>query len=507
MKILLVNPGQCVPVKINYPLNAFQPLGLGYMANVLLKNDIKVTIFDVLAEGNDREAIIEEGKYRYVGLNKKEIKKRIKQIGPDIVGITMPFTAQSMAGHEMAKIVKQVNQNIKVVVGGSYPTTYSDTILNDDNIDFVVRGEGELTMLDLVKEIKKGTGKYNKINGLVFRQNGKAIINSPRPPLTGLDNYSVAWELLPMDKYFEAAQNIRASRSISTFGKRWATIYTSRGCPFTCAFCAGNLVMGRIWRPRSVDNVITEMEYLISKYKIQHFDIEDDNFTLNKERAKKICDKIIEKGWKIEWSTPNGIRADTVDEELIIKMKQSGCIRTIVAPESGSQWVVNNLMHKRLNLKKVKKVVSWCRKYKLPVDAFFLIGMPGEKKNQIEKTIKYAKELRKLGVGDCGFAVLVPHRGTEAYQVAVDKGWLKISGSDNLVKGLSTGEAMIETPYLSIKDVKRLFKKSRQVNQTIPYAKLQLAVFMLFHSPRRFIKLSISYLLKQLGFSDGLLGT
>lgn len=477
------------------------------MANLLRQKGYNAKIFDVLAEGNDHEEIVEKGKYRYVGLPKKEIKKRIKHFSPDVVGITIPFTAQSKAGHEMAAIVKKIDQKIKVVVGGSYPTTHADVILSDDNIDFAVRGEGEIPLLELVKEIEKRTGRFSKIKGLVFKKNGKIVINHPRPPLTDLDNYSVAWDLLPMEKYFEAAKNIRSSRSISTFGKRWATIFTSRGCPFTCTFCAGYLVMGRMWRPRSVDNVIAEMEFLINKYEVQHFDIEDDNFTLNKERAKKICDKIIAKGWKIEWSTPNGIRADTVDEELIKKMKQSGCTRTIVAPESGSQWVVDNLMRKRLNLQKVKQVVIWCKKYRLLVDAFFLIGMPGEKKSQVEKTIRYAKELRKIGVNDCGFGVLVPHRGTQAYQIAVENSWLKDSGSDNLVKGLSTGEPMVETPYLSGQDVKRLFKKAIKVNQTVPYAKIKLAAFILFRSPRRFFKLSLSYLLKQIGFSDGILGT
>lgn len=507
MKILLINPGQLMPTNISYPLNTFQPLGIGYIANVMLKNGYDVKILDVLAEGNGYEELIRGGKYRYVGLSKNEIKKRIKKFAPDVVGITMPFTAQSMSGHDMAKLVKEINLEIKVVVGGSYPTTYADTILDDKNIDFAVKGEGELTFLELIKNLEKGARSLHRIKGLIFRFRGKAIINAQRPPLINLDNYTVPWDMFPMDKYFEAAQNVRSSRSISTFGKRWATIYTSRGCPFTCAFCAGHLVMSRMWRSRSVDNVISEMEYLINKYKIQHFDIEDDNFTLKKERAKEICDKIIEKGWKIEWSTPNGIRADTVDEELIKKMKQSGCIRTIVAPESGSQWVVDNLMHKKLNLKQVEQVVRWCKKHKLQVDAFFIIGMPGEKEKQVMQTIKYAHELRKLGVGDCGFGVLVPHKGTEAYNIAVKNDWLKNLESGNIVKGLSTAEPMVETPYLSTENVKRLFKLARKVNSTIPRDKLCLALLIMIRSPRRFVKLSISYLLKQLGFSDGIIGT
>ena len=265
--------------------------------------------------------------------------------------------------------------------------------------------------------------------------------------------------------------------------------------------------MGRIWRPRSVENVISEMEYLIEKYEIQHFDIEDDNFTLDKNRAKTICREIIKKSWKIEWSTPNGIRADTVDEELIRKMKRAGCVRIIVAPESGNQWVVNNLMNKNINLNYVKKVVRWCQKYNLLVDAFFLIGMPGEKGEQIKDTIEYARELRKLGVNDCGFSVLVPHRGTEAYKIAVKNGWLRNLEADNLIQGLSLGEPMIETPYLSAEEIKQFFKMARKVNPIIPYGKLRLIFLLMIRSPKRFLKLTISYLLKQMGLSEGLLGT
>lgn len=507
MKILLVNPGQYMLAKISYPLNSFQPLGLGYLAGVLLKNGYEVEILDVLAEGYNHEEIVERGKYRYVGLPKKKIVKRIKTFSPDIVGITAPFTSQAKAVHETAKLVKRINPKIKVVIGGSYPTTYSDIILDDKNLDFIVRGEGELTLLELIKKIEKKTTGFNTIKGLVFRKGKKIITNKPRPLLMDLDNYPVAWELLPMKQYFEAAYNIKSSRSTSTFGKKWATIYTSRGCPFSCAFCAGRLVMGQIWRPRSVKNVIDEMEFLIEKYKIQHFDIEDDNFTFNKERAKEICRAIIKKGWKIRWSTPNGIRADTVDEELIKKMKQAGCVRTIVAPESGNQWVVDNLMNKKINLNHVKKVVKWCRKYHLLVDAFFLIGMPGEKEEQIEDTIKYARELKKMGVNDCGFSVLVPHRGTEAYKIAVQKGWLRNLKTGNFITGLSTGEPMIETPYLSVNKLKEFFKKARKVNPMIPYGQLRLALLMLIRSPKRFVKLTVSYIAKLVGLSEGLLGT
>lgn len=497
MKILLINPGQFLPLKINYPLNAFQPLGLGYIAAVLLKNGYPVKILDVLAEGYNHQEKL--GGYGYVGLPQTKVKQRIKSFSPQIVGITAPFTSQAKAAHKMAALVKNINPKIKVVLGGSYPTTYVQEVLKDKNVDFVVRGEGEITFLELVKKLEKKAKNFKDIKGL--------NLNFPRPPIMDLDNYPVAWELLPMQEYFEAAYQVKSSRSISTFGKRWATIFTSRGCPFHCTFCVGHEVMGRLWRPRSVENVIAEMESLIQKYKIQHFDIEDDNFTLDKERAKKICDQIIKKNWPIEWSTPNGIRADTVDEELIEKMKESGCVRTIIAPESGSQWVVDHLMNKKINLKKVEQVVGWCRKYHLAVDAFFIIGMPGEKESDVRKTVQYARKLRKLGVDDCGFNVAIPHRGTEIYWIVTKKGWWRDLNQKPVIEGLMIGEPLIETPYLSTQKVKELLKEANKVNSIIPWARLKLALLLVLKSPKRFLNLTFSYVLKWLGFSEGLLGT
>ena len=139
MRILLINPGQYMPVKIEFPLNAFQPLGLGYLAAVLLDKGHEVSILDVLAEGYDQKVV--KGKYRYVGLSQRRVKKRIKSFNPDIVGITAPFTAQAKAAHEMAAIVKKVDSQIKIIMGGSYASTHTDVVLKDKNIDFVVQAE------------------------------------------------------------------------------------------------------------------------------------------------------------------------------------------------------------------------------------------------------------------------------------------------------------------------------------------------------------------------------
>jgi len=507
MKILLINSYQRIPVHgANYPINTFQPLGLAYIANVLLKQGYQVAILDALAEGFDHEEI--HGEYKYVGLPETEIKKRIINYHPDIIGVSMPFTAQAVSNHNLARLIKKINKNIIIVAGGSYPTTYPKEILQDQNIDFLIRGEGENVFKDLVAEILAKNHRYDSIQGLVYRTSTGIKINHRQPLLENLDNYLPAWDLLPMEKYYQAACKVKSSRSMSTYGKRWATIFTSRGCPFRCTFCVGHEVMGRLWRPRSTDNVISEMEMLINKYHIKHFDIEDDNFTLDKNRAKDICRKIINNNWGIQWSTPNGIRADTVDEELVMLMKQSGCVRTIIAPESGDQTVVDNLMNKRINLVKVKNVVRWCQKYGLAIDGFFLLGIPGEKEENILKTINYARKLRKIGMDECLFGIVVPHKGTKVYETVIKNDWLKLPPHDHcLIESLAHEEALIETPYLSIMQLKNLQKTANRVNAIIPLSRFKLIFRLAVKTPFRFSKLLLSFLGKRLGLVSGKIGT
>jgi magnesium-protoporphyrin IX monomethyl ester (oxidative) cyclase len=487
MKILLINPPNSVEEKIDFTINVFQPLGLAYIAAVLEKNNYQVKILDAMAEGFDQERV-QKGRRR-IGLDYFQIKKEIKKFEPDIVGVSTLFSLQANETHNIIDLVKKIDRNIITVVGGSHPTIQPESMLKNKNVDYVIRGEGEYVILEFVRAIEKNQS-VNDIRSLSYRSNNDEVINNPRREvIKDLDNLPFpARHLLPMGRYFEAAKKVRVTEGLAAYGKRWTGIITSRGCPFMCTFCSVHLTMTRFWRARSPENVVNEIKDFVEKYGIQYFDILDDNLTLIPERTKEICKLLIESKLRIKWSTPNGIRADKVDEELIGLMKRAGCIRLKVAPESGNQEVLDKMIKKNLDLKKVKEVVALCKKHGLPVEAFFMVGFPEETESNIKDTIKYAKELRKRGCEYCYFFVATPYFGTEMYKDAVSKGYLDESKYHPDALFTTTGKSIMRNPRLLPKKLEELLKIANKINPVLTKSRLGVALYLLHSDPLRALK-------------------
>jgi magnesium-protoporphyrin IX monomethyl ester (oxidative) cyclase len=216
--------------------------------------------------------------------------------------------------------------------------------------------------------------------------------------------------------------------------------------------------MGRKWRPRTPENVIKEIEMLVNEYNVGELGFEDDNFTFDMERAYKICDMMIQKGFnkKFKWLTPNGIRADKVDERLLKKFKESGCEEVTFAPESGNQWVVNNIIKKNLDLQKVEEGARICKEIGLRCGMFFVIGLPGETKEQINDTVEFAKRMKKdYGVIPMLFTAW-PYYGTEMYKICVEKGYLTKTKKEDFEWGLVNEEPMIKTPEFTPEDLVKI---------------------------------------------------
>lgn len=476
MRVCLINPPRIQPKSWGKP-NVFQPLAMAYVAAVLEKEH-KVRIIDAPTEGWKNLEEMDGTKYR-VGLKNEEIAEKIKRWSPDVVGIEIPFSGWSKTAFEVAATVKSINKDIITVLDGQHPTARPENSLTNPSIDFVVIGEQEYTVLELVGALEKGTTDFQKIRGIAFEKNGVPVVTAPRPFIQDLDSLPFpARHLLPMETYFAA---VRENPLRGEIRRSWTMMITSRGCPYNCIFCTGCIVWGKKWRGRSPENVVDEIEQVVNTYRVKQIDFYDDNLTLDEKRMEKICDLIVKRGLHIEWFTPSGVRADTLDETLLTKMKKSGCKKIRLAPESGVQRVVDQIIKKNLDLKKVEQAVVLAKKVGIKVGCFFVIGFIGETKEDIRKTISYAYKLRQLGAESFIFSIATPVYGTELYEQAKRGGFLRDCYSD---EALAATEPLIETPEFTANELRELCMQANLVNPTFTRHKLKEAI----RNPKKAIK-------------------
>ncbi len=417
MKVLLINPPQTFYPGSDPPAGNL-PLGPMYIAAVLDKAGYSVEILDAFMTGSSFRKI---GDTIIVGMQHEEIREEIRRRKPDIVGIANPFTCQVEHTIKVGDIVKEVDPSILTVVGGPHVTVVPVGFLEEaKNIDIAVVGEGEKTMLDIVKFLE-GTLKISDVQGIVYRKNKVIKKNAPRPFIKDLDELPFpAYHLVDIEQYLDSSKI-----EYRSFKDRAISMITSRGCPFNCCFCSVHLHMGKMFRAHSVNYVINHLEYVVNKFGVKTIFFEDDNLTFNLKRFETICDKIIKKGIRFNWETPNGIRADYLTFSLLQKMKKSGCQSVFFGIESGDQCILDNVIDKHLDLKKVVSVAKMCRDIGLSTAAFYVIGFPGEKKEHMLKTVELALRLKKEYDVGMLLHVATPSLGTRLYEECKDKGYIQ----------------------------------------------------------------------------------
>jgi len=284
--ILLVNPPVLLE-KNNIGVDVFQPLGLAYIGAILREDGYPVSILDAAALGWQNVKYF-DSRRDFNGLDFESIADEVRKNNPRVVGITNNFTIQKDSAFKVASVIKSVDKDIIVIVGGSHVTIRPEECLLNPDIDFAVLGEGELTILELMNKLTRGssTNELKEVLGIAFREKDGFHVTGPRPYNNNLDDLPYpARDLLPMSLYFEAAKSKRANRDMD---KPWATMITSRGCPFKCSFCSIHITMGRPFRYRSPENVAGELKELVTRYGVQQVDFEDDNLTCDNRRMDRI---------------------------------------------------------------------------------------------------------------------------------------------------------------------------------------------------------------------------
>jgi radical SAM superfamily enzyme YgiQ (UPF0313 family) len=383
------------PKTLGFPFNDFLcfPLGLMYIASSLRKfGNHDVTIIDPKVEHIPYENML----------------KMIGDFSADFAGISgMTYEADEL--HKMARIIKQSYPGIITVVGGVHASVAPEELIKDDSIDYVISGDGEEAFCKLIDAVN--AGQINPgLPGLAFRVNGRPVINERIISDTPLDSLPFpAWDLVDLEKYFP-----KVRQSVIHAHERYMSIFTSRGCPYQCVYC--HPVFGKKYRTRSAQNVCDEINILYHKYGIRELHVADDTFNLDIPRAEKILDFIIENKLDLRISFPNGVRADRLTDRLLNKMKKAGTFMVSYAIETASPRM-QKIIKKNVELDKVFDIVKKTDKLGIIANGFFMIGFPGETREEIEMTIRYAL---KSKFHTASFFVVTPNPGTELYEMVKD---------------------------------------------------------------------------------------
>lgn len=419
-------------------------MGLAYLAAFLERKGYTVKIIDVAAEGYYN--VEETGDFVSYGLSYEEIGREITRFKPHVVGVSWIFSTQSENVKRLLRFVKGIEKDIITCTGGSHPTFAVEEVLNCVFIDYIVMGEGELPTLQLFEGLNNG-GDISKIGGIAYKRGEEKFINRQLQYVDDIDDLPFpARHLLNMKRYFE----INVPQNPYSSGNRVTQIITSRGCPARCVFCTTTNFWGNRYRGRDPQEVINEIIELKDKYDIDEIQFTDDNITFNKERAIKIVDGIKDLG--LRWCVPQGIAVWALDEELLEKMKESGCYQLTFAIESGNQEVLNKIIKKPLNLKRVKPLVKKAQDIGIKVHAFAICGLPGETIKQMFETYFFVLQ---CNFDSASFFVATPLIGSELLKVCKEKGYLRENFSDT---GLLFKIGNIVTPQFDTDRVERLVR-------------------------------------------------
>lgn len=344
----------------------------------------------------------------------KEYGNYIDKEKPEVIGLQV-YTCDFSSAKRCFDIAKQLNRDAITIIGGPHPSGDPvGTMEIFKNVDFAFSGEAELGLPKLLKYIKsKDEPKLESIEGLIYRHEGKVIVNK-QGRLSNLDDIPFpGWDLIDPRTY-PIAPHGSFSKSLPT-----APIITTRGCPFDCTFCAVKVNTGKKFRMRSIDNVIEEIMYLQKNFGIKEIHIEDDNFTLIRSRVMEFCEKLKRENITIDWACPNGVRLDTLDKELLLNMENAGCYSIAVGIESGSSRILSD-MKKTVTLETiVEKTKLVASVSKIRMTGFFIMGYPSETRFDMEKSIEFSL---KLPLHRAQFTNFMPLPGTEIYDRLIKRG-------------------------------------------------------------------------------------
>jgi radical SAM superfamily enzyme YgiQ (UPF0313 family) len=424
MKLLLCVPNQLIQLDGMKARPAISPpTGLLSIAAYVRASEWcgSIQIYDARMSADFRN----EGNQWIFGDTDEQIEMRIRAANPDVIGISNMFTAQIDRAYHFADLAKRIAPNATVIIGGPHVSVFPLEALSRPSIDYVVVGEGEERLTQLLIALQQGETRPCLPGVIGDSEDLNLLRPNPRAPVTFLDILDdlplPAYDLVPMEEYFALARRGLSPR-FREWGKRPISLLTSRGCPHKCVFCSIQTTMGYKFRAHSPDYTRRHIKHLVDDYGVDFIHFEDDNLVHVPERYDEIVDFMMTFNPRIKWDTPNGVRGDAWTLQRVWRAKESGCQFLTVAIESGVQSVVDKIVRKQLDLRQVEEMMQYCQQVGLRLHAFYIIGFPGETLSDIRATVAYALDRYwRLGVVPM-LQPLIPIPGTDVYDEIVTQG-------------------------------------------------------------------------------------
>lgn len=389
MRVLLINP--------SYPFEEFPRLlvTLPYLAGALRAEGHEVEILDLLLARTTPE----------------KIERRMAQFRPELVGITSVTLNHHIASF-IAEVVRKCDERVPIVMGGPHVSFEIEGSFRDlPALDFIGIGEGEHAIVELARALE-GRMDLRDVRGIALRDGERIVRTASRPLQNDLDRLAPpARELAPLARYLAFDAH--------------ASVVTSRGCPYSCIFCSAPAWTSRRVRYRSPERCVEEIEEL-ARLGFSEITIEDDLFTLNRKHFLGICNALIEDNPGVRWNAFS--RVDTITPEIVETMAHAGCQAICFGVESGNQEILD-LAKKKSNLEKVREAMRITKEAGISALASFIIGLPGETEETLQKTVTFARQLREEFDALYGFHILAPFPGSEVRERAKDFG-LQILSND-----------------------------------------------------------------------------
>lgn len=385
-RVTLVNP----PYPKGAPQSLFIPLGIGYLAAVLEENQYEVNVLDC----------------QVLRPTRQHLEAELAKSHADIVGVTSSTLTYNPAV-EIVQAAKKMLPNALTVMGGPHVTALPEQTLSEaPELDIVVRGEGERTMLELADLASKANlQNLSKVEGITFRKDGQIQSTGDRDFIQNLDELPhSAYKHFPLEKYKIA-------------GKNYLPIITSRGCPFQCTFCLASKMCGRRFRTRSPKKVLDELEWLRDTHGGDVFSFYDDTFTFDRKRASDICDEMEARKFHSPWDCRT--RVDQIDKEILTKLKNANCQLIHFGVESGSQKMLT-AMKKGTTVEKNAWAIQLAKEVGISVAISVVVGYPGETVEMLQQTFDFIRKTKPDFVYMCQ---AIPYPGTELLDILHDLGW------------------------------------------------------------------------------------